>query len=340
MIELSVGPFSIHKAGAMVKGDALLDLIKQAQAGDADAMESVLLQFEPLVIKHVNQRRGDPDDLAQAGRMQLWKAILSYDPTRGAAPMTHFYKAVWGSVASASVRNAKKDASCSLQDHLSDDTTLLDIMADPNATSPDEPLQDREAASGVLERISGRLDRLKPRWRDVIERRFGINGHEKMTQKEIGGHFGITCSRVHQIEAKAMVLLLAKYPPSNPKRCRTYEKNTRWAAKMRAAGRCPRCGKPPEEGVLCNLCKAKKRRNKYKHRMVELAAAGPRPAPPPPSECCGAASIRHGFNRHRRQRLRCEECGKTRLAPVNSGAPNVPPNIPIRKEYAQAVAAS
>lgn len=45
---------------------------------------------------------------------------------------------------------------------------------------------------------------LDPRGKDVIQRRFGLNGSEDDTLENIGRHFGVTRERIRQIEAKAL----------------------------------------------------------------------------------------------------------------------------------------
>ena len=45
---------------------------------------------------------------------------------------------------------------------------------------------------------------LSPRSREIIERRFGLNGHHPHTLEEVGNHFGVTRDRVRQIEEKSL----------------------------------------------------------------------------------------------------------------------------------------
>jgi RNA polymerase primary sigma factor len=48
------------------------------------------------------------------------------------------------------------------------------------------------------------LGSLKPRERDVISRRFGLNGHQVQTLEQIGQSYGLTRERIRQIEEKAL----------------------------------------------------------------------------------------------------------------------------------------
>ena len=57
----------------------------------------------------------------------------------------------------------------------------------------------------VLEqRLIGWLDRLPERMREVISRRYGLDGHEPEKLKAIGARLGVTESRVQQMQVKAL----------------------------------------------------------------------------------------------------------------------------------------
>ena len=49
-----------------------------------------------------------------------------------------------------------------------------------------------------------KLDSLYPREREIIMMRFGLGGEEEHTLEEIGKKFGVTRSRIREIEAKAI----------------------------------------------------------------------------------------------------------------------------------------
>ena len=46
--------------------------------------------------------------------------------------------------------------------------------------------------------------RLEDKQRAVLERRFGLNGHEKNTLEEVGRELGVTRERVRQIQMEAL----------------------------------------------------------------------------------------------------------------------------------------
>jgi RNA polymerase primary sigma factor len=83
-----------------------------------------------------------------------------------------------------------------------------DLIEDENADLPED------AASQNLRSVELRnaLERLDPRMRLVISRRFGLNADPPLTLSHVGSELGITGERVHQLEARALRELRSHAP--------------------------------------------------------------------------------------------------------------------------------
>lgn len=77
---------------------------------------------------------------------------------------------------------------------------LSDFIIDENSESPDNKVS-QENLTEELERI---LETLRPREKDVLKLRFGLNDGNKRTLEEIGQLFGVSRERVRQIETRAL----------------------------------------------------------------------------------------------------------------------------------------
>ena len=76
----------------------------------------------------------------------------------------------------------------------------MEMIPDENNHDPAQLVQGALA----LERIEHWLARLEPKQREVVERRFGLHGHEPHTLEAIGDILGVTRERVRQIQLEAL----------------------------------------------------------------------------------------------------------------------------------------
>ena len=78
--------------------------------------------------------------------------------------------------------------------------TMGDMVMDERQKSPDELLGDHD----ILTHAMRLLDKLEVRESTVLRLRFGLDGEEPMTLKEIGEKLDLTRERVRQIESEAL----------------------------------------------------------------------------------------------------------------------------------------
>jgi len=80
------------------------------------------------------------------------------------------------------------------------DKSILDAIPDENNTDPATALQDEN----VKANLDAWLSKLSDKQREVVERRFGLHGHEISTLEEVGNEIGVTRERVRQIQVEAL----------------------------------------------------------------------------------------------------------------------------------------
>jgi RNA polymerase primary sigma factor len=80
------------------------------------------------------------------------------------------------------------------------DSLYSDLIEDENTQQPESATAERLQSVELREA----LDRLEPRLRDVLERRFGLTGGTPQTLEHIGRELGITRERVRQLETRAL----------------------------------------------------------------------------------------------------------------------------------------
>jgi RNA polymerase nonessential primary-like sigma factor len=80
------------------------------------------------------------------------------------------------------------------------DRTVVDTVADTAVCDPSQLLQDND----IKDSITGWLDELSDKQREVVSRRFGLRGYESSTLEEVGREIGLTRERVRQIQVEAL----------------------------------------------------------------------------------------------------------------------------------------
>lgn len=85
--------------------------------------------------------------------------------------------------------------------HINEDgDTLVDVIKNDNAESPDEVFSNKDALKGKMIKIMSMLD---DRERAIVEDYYGITGTPR-TLEDIGSDFSLTKERVRQIKEKAL----------------------------------------------------------------------------------------------------------------------------------------
>lgn len=174
-------------------------LFEQAQAGCTASLNELMQRHEGLVHLVVQRQwllTLPYEDAVQAGRRGLWRAILGYDPGRGASFATYAYTAimkyVWAAVKSERRRLRREVPLASRVVY------FYQPGADPAWLRDQQEI--RWSLLALVKRLPGRLRR-------VITAYYGLEGQAPQTLQAIGDQFGLTRERVRQLRNEALVWL-------------------------------------------------------------------------------------------------------------------------------------
>jgi RNA polymerase sporulation-specific sigma factor len=188
---------SENESGLSKQAEATL--IKQAQAGNQESLNLLLLRHERLVhwVVHRQWLYTLPYEAAvQEGRRGLWHAILGYDPERGSKFSTYAYQAimkyVWGAVKGELRRKGREVPE-----------EVLGLYFYEN--SPD-PARLREWED-VRQSLLALVRRLPVVQAQVIQMHYGLDGYVRRSQPEIAKRLGVSTQWISQVEIAALVWL-------------------------------------------------------------------------------------------------------------------------------------
>ena len=148
------------------------ELVKQAQSGDNDALETIMSRYKNLVYaksKPYFLAGADDEDIIQEGFIGLYKAITDFDGDR-----FPFFKVFAGVCVTRHILTAVKAASrkkhlplnsyVSLDSNSYDDDgekTLMEVIAAGEIQDPEAILIDRESVDGMEYTINKVLSKLE-----------------------------------------------------------------------------------------------------------------------------------------------------------------------------------
>lgn len=182
-------------------------LFELMTAGDSSARDKIIehnLRLVSHIIKKYYSSYDYPDELLSIGSMGLIKAVDSFKYEMGTRFATYGAKCVQNEILMFFRAQKKRGCEVSINDTIDVDKdgnplTYLDII------SVEESIESDLDMKAHLEKIKKLVDTvLLPREKQIIILRYGLNGYQPRTQREVSKYLGISRSYVSRIEKKAL----------------------------------------------------------------------------------------------------------------------------------------
>lgn len=182
--------------------------VKKMQEGDIDA-KNILIEHNLRLVAHVckkyNNTNIDQDDLISIGSIGLIKGINNYNPEKSIKLSTYISKCIDNEILMYLRSNKKTNSEVYLEDPIGKDKDDNTVRLGEVLENNDKPIEEEVDLKMKINKLYEKIKKvLKNRERTIIELRFGLNGKEPKTQKEIAKDMGISRSYVSRIETKAI----------------------------------------------------------------------------------------------------------------------------------------
>lgn len=197
-----------------LKKDEEQRYLELASKGDINARNILVehnLRLVAHIIKKYYQNYGGQDDLVSIGTIGLIKAINTFDISKNIKLSSYASRCIENEILMHFRNNRKSSQDVSLNDTIDTDKdgnplTLMDIMASDMDVAEDVDTKLR------LEVLRDYVDEtLTPREKEIIIRRYGLDGHKVLTQRELAENLNISRSYISRIEKKALSKLRKRY---------------------------------------------------------------------------------------------------------------------------------
>ncbi len=189
-------------------------LIEKAKLGDVDARNKLIehnLRLVAHIVKKYDNKNNDTDDLISIGTIGLIKGIDSYSYKHGTRITTYCARCIENEILMYYRSNKKNNKNISLNESIGFDKdgneiTFLDILKTPD---PDYAMEIHNKNNINL--LKNYFKVLTDREKDIIIKRYGLDGNKEITQKDIAKKLGISRSYVSRIEKRALTKMLREY---------------------------------------------------------------------------------------------------------------------------------
>ncbi|MBO6145317.1 MAG: RNA polymerase sporulation sigma factor SigK [Bacilli bacterium] len=177
------------------------------QNGDITARDKLIEHNLRLVVflsKKYENTNVDLEDLVSIGTIGLIKGINTYRNDKNIKLATYASRCIDNEILMYLRKNKKRKADVSLDESLSFDSEGNELhLEDILGTDPDIVTKDIEE-NDMKKIMLKEINKLNERDKQIIILRYGLNGNEELTQKEVADLLGMSQSYISRIEKKVI----------------------------------------------------------------------------------------------------------------------------------------
>lgn len=181
---------------------ALVEKLERGDAGVKDTLVEHNLRLVVYIARRFNNTGVDMDDLISVGTIGLIKAVGSFSSDKNVKLATFASRCIENEILMYLRRVSKLKNEVSFDEPLNIDYEGNElVLSDVMGTDGDCVYKTIESGveSDILQEA---LAKLNDREKEIMELRYGLNGTEEKTQKEVADMFGISQSYISRLEKK------------------------------------------------------------------------------------------------------------------------------------------
>ena len=160
------------------------------------------LRLVVYIAKRFENTGINVEDLISIGTLGLIKAVRTFCSDKNIKLATYASRCIENEILMYIRKNAGHSADVSIDEPLNVDwdgneLLLSDILSNDEDSAADEIMHREEVKT-----IHDAIDALEPREKQIIVLRYGLDGYEEMTQKDVADFLGISQSYISRLEKK------------------------------------------------------------------------------------------------------------------------------------------
>ena len=191
---------------------------KEKQLGNKEARNKLIehnLRLVAHIVKKFDYKESDQDDLISIGTIGLIKGVDTFSQNKGVKLTTYCARCIENEILMHFRSTNKFTKNISLNDAIGYDKEGNEISIIDVLKTPKEDFLDNLAVKDNIKLLNQYIDVLTSREKDILIKRYGLNGYDELTQKEIAKQMHISRSYVSRIEKRALTKILREFIKNN-----------------------------------------------------------------------------------------------------------------------------
>ena len=189
-------------------------MIEKLACGEKDIRDKLVehnLRLVVYIARRFENTGVDLDDLVSVGTIGLIKAVNSFNADKNIKLATYASRCIENEILMHLRRTVKLKSEVSFDEPLNTDWEGNELML-CDVMGTDGDVVYKKIENGVETELLGvALTRLNDREREIVELRYGLNGVEEKTQREVADMLGISQSYISRLEKKIISRLQKEF---------------------------------------------------------------------------------------------------------------------------------
>jgi len=184
-----------------------INLVNEMKNGSEEARNQLIERNLRLVVytaQKFDNTNVSMEDLVSIGTIGLIKAVSSFSLDKNIKMATYASRCIENEILMHLRKSQKQKREVSLDEPINTDSEGNELcIADTISGDPDEVsknIDKKDEKSNLIEV----LNNLTKKEKDIMIMRYGLNGKNEMTQKEVADYFSISQSYISRIEKKIL----------------------------------------------------------------------------------------------------------------------------------------
>lgn len=189
-------------------------MIGRLDSGEKEIRDKLVehnLRLVVYIARRFENTGVDLDDLVSVGTIGLIKAVNSFNKDKNIKLATYASRCIENEILMHLRRTVKLKSEVSFDEPLNTDWEGNELMLS-DVMGTDGDVVYKKIEHGVEnELLTLAMKRLTDREREIMELRYGLNGNEEKTQKEVADMLGISQSYISRLEKKIIIRLKKEF---------------------------------------------------------------------------------------------------------------------------------